>query len=415
MTQFFAIDTVSGTVAGGSGMDRFTFTYDYAAGGVVLQDLSGSFASGYAGTFVLGGTGLNDVLFTGIENLTFIDNGANGPDLIYTDDGYDSISSGLGDDTLYTGKGIDTVDGGGGNDLWGADKSFAKVAININLNHASSKYLGNGVVSNIEGLDLKTGSGNDHIVGSSTAIMDDNINTGDGNDVIHMWGGGTDTVAGGAGLDKLIYTYSYDDGGVRLQNLTHDHSGGYQGTFDGIAKFDLSFSGIENIVFNDLGNGADIIRTGGGADKLLGGNGSDRLNGAGGADTLSGGNGNDTLNGANGADHLSGGNGQDVIIGGHGNDRMSGGAGYDTFVFADGFGHDTITDFGARNEEKIDLSAVTDITSFADLLHNNHVQLDPGGSGFAEIVDGTSTILLQGVNVHDIGFGLAISGADFIF
>ncbi len=417
-------------VAGGAGNDRLSLTYGLDANGVWLQNLAvDTVNGGYQGTF--NGLGANDLAFTGIENITFVDLGG-GPDIIYTGNGNDKLSGGGGDDILYSGKGIDTIDGGGGHDLWGADKSFATQAININLNANSSTYLGTGLVTHIEGLDLKTGSGNDHITGSSTVAMNDTIDTGGGRDVITLWGGGSDHVDGGTGVDQLVLTYGLDAGGVWLQNLAVDTvNGGYQGTFNGTGSNDVFFTGIEHFTFTDRGGGPDIIITGNGNDKLLGGAGNDNLDGAGGNDTLNGGAGDDTLtggsgndrmlgqvgndllNGGSGDDILIGGDGNDTIAGGTGNDRLVGNAGADTFVFSDGFGHDTVVGFEASNQEKIDLSGVTAITSFSDLV-DNHLTTDPI-SGFAEIFVGSDTIVLNGITAAHIGTGQDYAAGDFIF
>ena len=61
--------------------------------------------------------------------------------------------------------------------------------------------------------------------------------------------------------------------------------------------------------------------------------------GNGGSNVITGGGGNDTLNGAGSAD---------TLIGGGGNDTMNGGTGNDTFLFAAGFGNDTISGFDAN-------------------------------------------------------------------
>jgi len=171
------------------------------------------------------------------------------------------------------------------------------------------------------------------------------------------------------------------------------------------------------------GSGNDILIGGSGGDRLLGGAGNDQLNGRGGNDTINGGtgrdslvgnNGNDLLRGGNGFDELKGGGGNDSLNGGKGNDQLSGGSKADIFVFADGFGKDTISDFAGSNKEKIDLSGVSDITGFHNLV-THHLATDPG-TGFVEITDGTSnTIFLAGFTVDDFGAGKPISGADFLF
>lgn len=82
-----------------------------------------------------------------------------------------------------------------------------------------------------------------------------------------------------------------------------------------------------------------------GHDHLAGRAGADRLTGGAGNDLLLGGSGNDLLRGGAGNDRLRGESGADRIDGGRGNDVLTGGAGADQFIFARGFGSDTITDF----------------------------------------------------------------------
>ncbi len=111
------------------------------------------------------------------------------------------------------------------------------------------------------------------------------------------------------------------------------------------------------------GNGHDVLKGGAGADDLRGGNGKDQLDGGNGADKLRGGKGGDDLDGGLGHDRLwggrgrddldggqhddviHGGKGRDSLTGGAGTDRLTGGGGRDTFVFNEGHGSDTVTDF----------------------------------------------------------------------
>ncbi len=90
------------------------------------------------------------------------------------------------------------------------------------------------------------------------------------------------------------------------------------------------------------GAGDDTLRGAAGADTLLGGAGWDLLLGGAGADLLHGGAGGDSLDGGEGHDTLLGGAGADTLSGGAGNDRLIGGEGADTFLFAAGFGFDTM-------------------------------------------------------------------------
>jgi Ca2+-binding RTX toxin-like protein len=66
------------------------------------------------------------------------------------------------------------------------------------------------------------------------------------------------------------------------------------------------------------------------------------------------------LAGSSGIDILIGGAGDDTLIGGAGNDTHTGGLGNDHFVFAAGFGNDTITDFDSNptgGQDFIDIHA----------------------------------------------------------
>ncbi len=77
------------------------------------------------------------------------------------------------------------------------------------------------------------------------------------------------------------------------------------------------------------GDGADQIRSGGGADNLSGDSGNDKINGGGGGDTLNGGADDDVLSGELGVDTIHGDGGNDVINGGPAGDFLYGDAGDD--------------------------------------------------------------------------------------
>jgi len=142
------------------------------------------------------------------------------------------------------------------------------------------------------------------------------------------------------------------------------------------------------------GRGTDLLFGELGDDLMLGGNGGDRLEGNLGEDTLDGGSGDDELFGGNGAF-------ADTLTGGTGNDTLFGEQGADTFVFENGFGVDEIRDFALGGGDVIDLAALTNITSFADLDANH---LSQGASG-AVIADGANTITLFGIDENDLTAG----------
>ncbi|MEM9898825.1 MAG: calcium-binding protein [Pseudomonadota bacterium] len=173
----------------------------------------------------------------------------------------------------------------------------------------------------------------------------------------------------------------------------------------------LGFGGadvIEGLAGNDQingGGGADTIEGGNGNDQINGGDGNDDIEGGRGNDDIEGGRGNDDIRGFGDNDMLNGGGGADTLNGGAGNDSLTGGDGNDTFVFAGNFGDDTITDFAARNNnEKIDLTGVAGIDSFADLAS----ALSQQGNDVLIALDG-GTITLQNVNLADL------NANDFLF
>lgn len=109
--------------------------------------------------------------------------------------------------------------------------------------------------------------------------------------------------------------------------------------------------GLNNVTL--LGN-ANLNASGNENANVITGNvGANRMNGAAGHDFLTGMDGNDTLLGSRGNDTISGGNGADQIEGGNDSDLMSGNAGSDSFVFANNFGRDTISDFSLAAGDRL--------------------------------------------------------------
>jgi len=93
------------------------------------------------------------------------------------------------------------------------------------------------------------------------------------------------------------------------------------------------------------GAGSDLVKGGAGDDTLNGDDGNDKLRAGSGDDVLNGGGQKDKLYGGRGNDELNGGKGNDILDGGDDSDILTGGGGKDFFVFYDGNGRDTITDF----------------------------------------------------------------------
>ncbi len=133
---------------------------------------------------------------------------------------------------------------------------------------------------------------------------------------------------------------------------------------------------------------------------------NDLLKGDGRSNTLLGGGGNDWLEGGSGDDTLLGGAGRDTLIGGQGTDVLTGGADADTYVFMQGFGHDTITDF-QPGQDRIDLRPLgLSVSNFGAWLASHATT---SGSGTVVTIDAISSITLTGVA------SVSLHAGDFIF
>lgn len=100
-------------------------------------------------------------------------------------------------------------------------------------------------------------------------------------------------------------------------------------------------------------NGDDTMNGTAGSDVMRGLKGDDKMNAGADFDTLNGGRGADILNGQADADTLSGDRGPDALKGGPGDD---------TYLFADGWGKDTLSDDAALGTfgERLSFSLVTE-------------------------------------------------------
>ncbi len=122
-----------------------------------------------------------------------------------------------------------------------------------------------------------------------------------------------------------------------------------------------NFSGVSTISFSALPDGVsvflnnldssgaaivNVIGSSTGNNTIMGNAADNQLTGGSGNDVLRGAYGNDMVWGNGGDDTLYGGPGDDRIDGGTGNDILYGVGGNDTYVFAKGYGHDTISNSG---------------------------------------------------------------------
>lgn len=224
-------------------------------------------------------------------------------------DGDDQLVGSEGNDFLYGEKGNDRINGGAGDDL------------------------------------LDGGAGNDYLFGE------------EGNDTyIFKQGYETDTISDEKGTN-IISIYGYAMNQVMAyrtnwDNLTisfkdSDDKLILEGFFTSEAKRNFYLNFNDEIKVHAMADDSPL-RTIYGTDNnetieamddkgvtIFGGNGDDTLNGRGGNDKLVGGAGNDQLYGKGG---------NDILDGAEHNDTLYGGAGDDTYLFAIGYGSDSIID-----------------------------------------------------------------------
>jgi hypothetical protein len=268
---------------------------------------------------------------------------------------------GSGVNTLMNSGGITgSISGGAGGDTVA---NSGTITGSVNLGDGGNALANHHLIDG----SITTGSGNDTVIndGSITGA----VRLGDGNDVLtNLHGTISGAVDLGAGDDTLINTY-----GVISGNIV---GGAGDDTITGGDARDVIYG---DNVSGDTSGGNDVLSGGYGDDLITGGYGNDTVYGNQGDDVLYGNQGSDWIHGGQGDDTIYGGQGNDTVNGGVGNDVLFGNLGDDLFVFAHGFGHDTIGDFGA-------VSGNSDVISF-------------GAGTFAGYADVQSHMVQQGADV----------------
>ncbi|WP_299969458.1 Hint domain-containing protein [uncultured Roseobacter sp.] len=399
-------DTIDGgshddTIDGGSGDDSIL-------GGTGDDSLDGGTGSdtidGGEGHDTIEGGDANDSIIGGDGQDSI--SGGDGADWIDSGDSHDTISGGDGNDTIFAGVGVDTVDGGEGDDSIsggdGHDDLRGGVGNDFisggSLNDTIDGGAGNDVIEGGTDRDLITGGdGHDTIDGGAD---NDTISAGDGNDSV-IGGSGSDTIDGGSGNDTLEGGSGNDrlEGGSGTNRLI---GGEGADTLDGsdpsgfdIADYSSSASGV-NI---DLSDGSaesggdaagdtliDIERIDGSGfdDTITADDSGQEIVGGDGNDLVTVGAGDDSVEGNFGDDTVIGGAGDDVVEGNDGDDLLTGGTGDDTFVYLEGEGDDTITDFNFGNSGGLGDGDNTnndfiDLSNFYDNLSELRADFDDDG------------------------------------
>ena len=240
-------------------------------GNDLIEDLEGE-------NLIFGGSGEDEIIISNFRNQVFgeggndriyvknlaekiplnfvnqdLKNNSNAGNVIYANDGNDSVISGIGDDYIFGQNGADFIDGGDGKDYISGGEGDDQ----INGNEGDDKIFGD-----IGNDFIKGGSGNDFIWGGSGVDFieceegDDLVRSGLGDDEIYA-GLGNDKIYGEAGADKIFLQFG------------------------------------DNYAFGGLGG--DVIYGGSGNDKIYGEEGDDLIYDGEGSDLINGGLGNDVI------------------------------------------------------------------------------------------------------------------------
>ncbi len=260
---------------------------------------------------------------------------------VYVDGVLDMSSASTG--KIYNGSGGLTI-GASNTGSSGVNGAIADVYLtNTEVLHTSNftppatSYLPNGATratwaSNAME-NATTGSGNDTLVGTSSANV---LSGGIGNDIL-SGGAGNDSLDGGAGND----TYQFASG-FGADTIT-DSDGADTLDLSALTSnltVDLSSTGMTESAGNTIAWTANTL------------------------ENITGGTGNDSLTGTSANNLLIGGTGNDTLAAGQGQDTLNGGDGDDTYVFSSDFGLDSIID-----------SAGTDTFDFSSIVTAMNIDL----------------------------------------
>ncbi|RXG85150.1 hypothetical protein EAS61_36810, partial [Bradyrhizobium zhanjiangense] len=343
------------------------------------------------------GMGGNDII-TGNGNTRLIYANATGPVTItFSLNGWTSSTSGASGTVTGDGSvGTDTFSGVGSV----SGSSFADtITGSNNPNNTSEDFsgrAGNDFIDGKGGFD-RAFYNNDGTASGIQVDLASGVVTGDaaiGTDTLRS----VEAIRGTAFADTYVAT-NFGASGPNLGDFgTFNEFEGMAGndTITGNGNTRIAFYNALDAVTVDLAAGSshgtasgDVAGTGidtfTGVNAVRGSSFADVILGDANANTLDGRDGNDRIDGRGGADTLTGGNGSD------------------TFVYADGGGADTITDFDRSQGDTIDLTGLSGIFTFADVQSKSTLS---AGNTIINFGSG-NTLTLIGVT--------SLQQSDFIF
>ncbi|MCB1491344.1 MAG: hypothetical protein KDJ77_06030, partial [Rhodobiaceae bacterium] len=377
---------------------------------------------------------LSAVTFSGFDPADefYVIGGGNNETIRALDGASMEISAGTGNDTVSDHDSAvmvspDVFDGGGGTDTieYNTDFTSADFEFDLGVETAAFQSTQFDVIRNFENINVGgaatvIGSSDANVIhaietGSSNANSfsglggDDTLEGGAGNDTLEG-GEGADTLNGGTGNDTASYASSAVGVNIQLQYGVVQGGDADGDTLISIER--LTGSGQNDTLYGNPGD--NIIRGGGGSDKIKGLNGADNLYGDGGDDWLyvdsldnialggggtdrlivvgsggvtnavgansieiaTGNVGNDTFNGSgatadltlkglSGDDVLTGGTGDDYLYGGSGTDQLIGGAGLDRLFIDE---NDAIVDGGSGVEDRVIVQQLASATQGVNIF-----------------------------------------------
>ena len=446
----YVVDNVGDRIieAPAAGTDSVTSTVSHTLGANVENLTLG-------GTAAINGTGnAADNTLTGNSAANVL-TGGDGIDTLRGEAGNDTLRGDANSDRLDGGLGADVMIGGEGDDTYVVNNAGDRVSEAAGAaagEDTVESWITHTLATNVENLEL---AGDAAINGTGNALA--NILTG--NDKANVLNGGAeaDTMAGGGDSDTYIVDHvddevveDADEGGadtVQSSATSFTLSANVENlTLTGTAEIDGDGNGSGNIL---VGNAAANDLYGHGGDDTLRGNaGNDTLNGGAGADSMTGGTGDDTYTvddegdtvteaGGGGSDTVkssieytlgadvenleltgagdidgTGNAGDNTITGNTGDNTLAGGGGADIFVFAPGFGADTISDWLAG--DKISLDTDLGPVNFAALDTDTSSSLDDADDLVA-ISGGDTVITFAGGDVLTIDATTGLDTDDFLF
>ena len=428
------IDLGSGgdTAAGGWGFNIILggSNADYLKSEGVWEDIFGG-----SGNDIIVATGYGGWLFggSGDDTIRGSDTDSNLTERLYGGSGADTIDGGGGDDFIIGGEGDDTLTGGEGADIfffWEGHGSDTITDFNsaggdrihltnfdetITWDVLSTKITtvtdGNNMVTGVR-IDLSDWGGGTITLDGITSVSDvtadmfvlDRIVGDNDSDDTLQGGTSADTMTGGTGADTFVF--DEESGADTITDFSKAEGDKIDLTsFSQAITWDVLSTKITVVTDENniaVGVRIDLSEWGGGTIVLDGITAVSDVT----VDMF-------VLHALTGSDGVD-----DVLRGGTTDDTMTGGTGADIFVFVEGHGDDTITDFNPTGGDRIDLTGFTREITWEELqAAMTQVADDPNTAGVDEtatVIDlsawGGGTITLTGVTATDLTeemFGLS--------